>query len=393
MAGAVACNVGAAVMDVFGFVLLIPFLNALFQQPALSGANALGGLLEAVIGRLLDPRDQMGSLQNVILVILASVALKSLFSWAAGNFGAALQEYVTRDLRNAVYAHLQRLPLGYFGRTKGGQILSRVLNDTAQTKQVITELISKSLLSGATVLITFWALVRMSWQLTLVAVVGVPLLIGALQPLLRKLRKGYRRTGDEQGELTAVVQETIGGIRLVKSFGGEAYEERRFRLVSDRLAKGLTRVARVNFLAQPVTETVATGIAWRCSGWARARCSSPRRRPAPRSCRAPRSSRSSCWSCGCCSRSSSCRRSPRRRSSRWRRPSACSRSSTPPRSRPATRAPAPPPPSRARSRSTTCRSPTSRAARCWSGCASPRGAARWSPSSGRAGRGRARWST
>jgi hypothetical protein len=90
MAGAVACNVGAAVMDVFGFVLLIPFLNALFQQPALSGANALGGLLEAVIGRLLDPRDQMGSLQNVILVILASVALKSLFSWAAGNFGAAL---------------------------------------------------------------------------------------------------------------------------------------------------------------------------------------------------------------------------------------------------------------------------------------------------------------
>jgi subfamily B ATP-binding cassette protein MsbA len=91
--------------------------------------------------------------------------------------------------------------------------------------------------------------------------VGVPVLLAALQPLLRKLRKGYRATGDQQGELTAVVQETVGGIRLVKSFGGEAYEEGRFRAVSDRLARGLTRVARVNFLAQPLTETVGTAIA------------------------------------------------------------------------------------------------------------------------------------
>ena len=261
MAGAVACNVGAAVMDVFAFTLLIPFLNKLFQQPALAGANQLSRVLDLAIGRLLDPADEMGSLRNVILVILGAVALKSLLSWAAGNFGAALQEYVTRDLRNAVYAHLQRLPLGYFGRTKGGQILARVMNDTAQTKQVVTELISKSLLSAATVVITLAALVQLSWQLTLVSLVVVPLLIAALQPLLRKLRKGYRATGDQQGELTAVVQETVAGIRLVKSFGGEAYEERRFRLVSDRLAKGLTRVARVNFLAQPLTETVGTAIA------------------------------------------------------------------------------------------------------------------------------------
>ena len=261
MAGAVACNVGAAVADVFAFTLLIPFLNRLFGQPSLAGANALSGVLNAVIGRLLDPADEMGSLRNVILVILVAVAVKSALTWGAGNFGAALQEYVTRDLRNAVYAHLQRLPLGYFAHTKAGQILSRVMNDTAQTKQVITELISRSLLSAATVLITLWALVSLSWSLTLVALVAVPLLVLALQPLLRKLRKGYRRTGDQQGELTAVVQETVAGIRLVKSFGGEAYEERRFRLVSDRLAKGLTRVARVNFLAQPLTETVGTAIA------------------------------------------------------------------------------------------------------------------------------------
>ncbi len=261
MAGAAACNVGAAVMDVFAFTLLIPFLNALFKQPAFGTPNRVNALLEAAIGRLLDPADQMGSLRNVILIILAAVAGKSLFSWLSGNLGASLQEYVTRDLRDAVYAHLQRLPLAYFGRTKGGQILSRVLNDTQQTKQVVTELISRSLLSAATVVITVAALVGISWRLTLLALVVVPLLIAALQPLLRKLRKGYRRTGDQQGELTAVVQETVAGIRLVKAFGGEAYEERRFRDASDRLARSLTRVARVSYLSGPLTETVGTAIA------------------------------------------------------------------------------------------------------------------------------------
>jgi subfamily B ATP-binding cassette protein MsbA len=142
MAGAVACNVGAAVADVFTLTLLIPFLNALFGQPPLGTPNRVNDVLRSLIGRLLDPGDQMGSLRNVILVILVAVAVKSLLTWAAGNFGAGLQEYVTRDLRNAVYAHLQRLPLGWFGRTKAGQILSRVVNDTQQTKQILTEVIA-----------------------------------------------------------------------------------------------------------------------------------------------------------------------------------------------------------------------------------------------------------
>jgi subfamily B ATP-binding cassette protein MsbA len=261
MAGAVACNVGAAVMDVFAFTLLIPFLNALFRQPALSGDNRLNGFLQAAIGRLLDPADQMGSLRNVILIILGAVGAKSAFAWAGGNFGASLQEYVTRDLRDAVYAHLTRLPLGFFGRTKGGQILARVLQDTQQTKQVVTELISRSLLSAATVVITVVALVSTSPALTALSLLVVPLLVAALLPLLRKLRSGYRRSGDQQGELTAVVQETVAGIRLVKAFAGEPYEERRFREASGRLARSLTRVARVGFLSQPLTETAGTAIA------------------------------------------------------------------------------------------------------------------------------------
>jgi subfamily B ATP-binding cassette protein MsbA len=179
----------------------------------------------------------------------------------SGQLGARLQEYVTRDLRNALYGHLQRLPLGYYTRTKTGQILSRVLNDTQQTKQVIVEVVTRSLQSGAVVVTTIVAMVAISWELTLLALVIAPILIGLLQPLLRGLRKWHRRLGNQYGEITSVVQEAVSGIRLVKAYRGEAYEERRFLEASGKYARGMVRVARISALAQPITETVGTAIA------------------------------------------------------------------------------------------------------------------------------------
>src|SRR2546422_11763181 len=123
MAGNIAANVVAAALDAFMFTLLIPFLNALFGQPQLLPPKGwLASLQSQLVGRFLDPNDRMGSLQAVIVAVLALVAVKNLFAWIAGQLGASLQEYVTRDLRDAVFRHMQRLPLGYFQRTKTGQI-------------------------------------------------------------------------------------------------------------------------------------------------------------------------------------------------------------------------------------------------------------------------------
>ncbi len=259
MAGTIASNVAAALLDVFSFTLLIPFLDRLFGTTTQPGA--LSRIQDFLVGAFLDAADPMGSLYRLFAVILGAVALKNLFVWFGGQLGAQLQEYVTRDLRNALYSHLQRLPLGFFTRTKAGQILSRVLTDTQQTKQVITQMVTQSLQSAAVVVATVSALFVISWRLALVSLVIAPLLIAALQPLLRKLRKGHRRLGNQYGEITSVVQEAVAGIRLVKSFGAEAYEERRFLEASDRYAKGMTKVTRLSVLAQPITETIGTAVA------------------------------------------------------------------------------------------------------------------------------------
>jgi len=262
MAGTIAANIGAALLDVFSVALLVPFLNTLFNQPPLAIKSGwLSDLLHATIGGLMVPGDPMTSLLHVILIVVAAVVAKNILVWISGQLGASLQEYVTRDLRNTVYAHLGRLPLGYFTRTKSGQIISRIINDTFETRLVLTQIITQSLQAGALVITSVAFLLEISWKLTLIALVIVPILSLVLQPLLRKLRKGNRRRGNEHGEMTSVLQETVAGVRLVKSFGAEDYEERRFIDASNTYARTTMRLAQLGFLAPPITEVIGMLIA------------------------------------------------------------------------------------------------------------------------------------
>ena len=262
MAGNIGCSVIAAGLDAFSFTLLIPFLDALFgQQHLLPVGGRIASLQAVTIGRFLDPSNKLGSLGAMSLVIMVVVLVKNVFVWSGGQFGAGLQEYVTRDLRDRVFGHMQRLPLGYFHRTKAGQIISTIVNDTDQTKSLVTELVTRTVQNVASVVALIAFLVMMSVKLTLLSLVIAPLLTLALQPLLHRMRRGYRRTRSDYGELTSVLQEVVSGVRLVKAFGGEAYEDRRFNTASDRYSSTMVRINRVSALSQPMTEVIGMSIA------------------------------------------------------------------------------------------------------------------------------------
>ncbi len=259
LAGVVALNAVAAIADVFSFTLLIPFLNALFDKAEIIPPTGfIGTLLNTTIGMLLVPGDKMASLRNVILVVLLAVTIKNALVWLGGQIGVALQEYVVRDLRDRLYAHLLRLPLPWFTRNKVGQIISRVLNDTNNAKTVVTELVTRSMWSAAQVIFTVVGMFLLSWKLSLAAIVVAPLTIGALQPVLRKLRRGYRTLGNDQGEITSLVQEVVSGVRLIKSYGAEPREEARFVSRNAAFARGYVRIGRLSMLSGPVTETLGT---------------------------------------------------------------------------------------------------------------------------------------
>ena len=262
MAVTIAANLLAALLDGFAIALLIPFLNILFHQPSTSLKSGwVSKLLNATVGSQIMQGDEMRSLRNVILLVMASVLLKNLLVWIAGQFGATLQEFVTRDLRNAVYRHLAHLPLGYFTQMKAGQILSRVINDTFEARLILTQIVTQGLQAASLVVVYIAILFSISWKLTLIALIILPLLGLSLQPMLKRLRKGNLRRGNVHGEMTSVLQETISGIRLVKASGTESYEEARFADGSNKYARSSLKMTRLALVAPPVTEVIGTLIA------------------------------------------------------------------------------------------------------------------------------------
>ena len=263
LAGNIVSNIIGAALDGVAFTLLIPFLNVLFygDDKLGDGGTWLTHLLKTLVGGMLVPGDKMASLRGISIVIVAMVIVKNLFLWMGGQLGASLQERITRDLRDTVFRHMQRLPLGWFSRTKAGQIMARILTDTEQAKAILAEVATRSIQNFAAVLVTIVFLVTMSPRLALISLVIVPLISVLLQPLLRRLRQGHRRLRNEYGEITSVLQEVISGIRLVKSFRGEYYEDDRFTSASGSYTRGMVRITRISLLSGPITEVLGTIVA------------------------------------------------------------------------------------------------------------------------------------
>ncbi|HEY2850186.1 MAG TPA: ABC transporter ATP-binding protein [Gemmatimonadaceae bacterium] len=259
----VVFNAIGAALDGVAFTLLIPFLNLLFLGDDKLGAGHtwLQDLLRSIVGGFIVPGDKMASLRAISVVIVVMVVVKNVFLWLGGLMGASLQERITRDLRDAVFRHMQRLRLGWFSRTKAGQIMARILTDTEQAKAILAEVATRTIQNLAQVIVTIVILVTMSPRLALISLVIVPMISLLLQPLLRRLRHGHRRLRNEYGEITSVLQEVISGIRLVKSFRGEYYEDERFTGASGNYTRGMVRITRISLLSGPITEVLGTIVA------------------------------------------------------------------------------------------------------------------------------------
>ncbi len=271
MVATILTRLVAAALDVFSATLLIPFLNLLLPAPdgstgvaptaSIFGDSSVGEIQHWIIGGLTDGKTPGAQLATIIVVILGTVLLKNFFVWWGGTSGARLQEVVNRDMRDQVYAHVIRLPMTYYMRTRLGQILSRILSDTRETKQVITQIITQAVQNVATILASIILLVSLSPSLSIYALFIAPLVILAIQPLLRRLRRGYRRNLSDLGEMNSLAQEVLSGARLVKSSGAESFEERRFADVSRDYTRGLIKVTKYTLMVLPITEIIGTVVA------------------------------------------------------------------------------------------------------------------------------------
>ncbi|MGW8266884.1 MAG: ABC transporter ATP-binding protein [Longimicrobiales bacterium] len=264
-AAAVVATFIFAGLDAFSFLLVIPFLNVLMGDPSAprpegiaTGDAMLDRVLNGTIGRLVDfQAPPQEAINGIILFLLLVFAVKNVFDFLKTYLMARVQQGVTRDLRDRVYDHLLDLDMAFFGKTKMGQILSRLTYDVEQLRVLVAKELGKVVSSVFEFLTVVVAAVVISWKLTAVAFVVVPLTMGVWGPLIRKLKRRDRRVLDAAADVNTHIQETLAGIRLVKSSSTEAYERERFHGLTRHYFNRFLRSERLRALASPITEMLS----------------------------------------------------------------------------------------------------------------------------------------
>ncbi len=238
-------------LDAFSMVMLIPFLNMLFGDGVGGGVSLFAGrhgrifdLLHVVVGGLIPTGDPMAGLRNVLLLLFAAFLFKNIALYIQSYTVAVIEQRVTRDLRNQIYEHLMSMDLGFFLRTKSGQIISRITNDVDQLRTLVTRNLAQGLSNAIQTLVFLGFLIAFSWKLTLLTAVALPLMVGLWNKFRDRIWKGVLKVWNAVGEVSSHIQETVGGIRLVKATGAEAYESARFRELTRRQYKAAVRNER-----------------------------------------------------------------------------------------------------------------------------------------------------
>jgi subfamily B ATP-binding cassette protein MsbA len=256
LAAGIAVTFLASVLDGFVLVVLIPLLKNLFgtagELP--TGSTQLEALVDRMLAPLvagLPPAEAAGRL---VVVLVGGLLFKNSLSYISSQITVRAQEGLVRSLRTRLFDHLLTLDLGYFQRTRAGQVISAMMTEVDQTKTVITASLISLFQNLVVVAITLVVLSQISMRLTLFTLAFVPLLVILLQRLIRSLRRHARARSKERGEVTATVTERIGAIRLIRSYGEEERESAGFDAQTNRYRKQVIRTQRFSSLTSPISE-------------------------------------------------------------------------------------------------------------------------------------------
>lgn len=198
------------------------------------------------------------SIHNVWAVVSLSLlilfAVKSICEFA----GVTMIQYVglraVTDLRNDVYSKIIRQPIGFFQAQSAGRIFSTVINDVERARLALSEYLAELFRQTFLFPVFLLILLRIDWKMTLTCVVLLPLVVWPIGKLGRHIRRSVESSQTRLGELTQILQETVGGNRVVKAFGMEEFEIRKFRAAAQRLLRETMRWVRAQVVTSPLMD-------------------------------------------------------------------------------------------------------------------------------------------
>ncbi|WP_127529618.1 ABC transporter ATP-binding protein [Paenibacillus kobensis] len=200
------------------------------------------------------PGDYYNRLLPLGAGILGAALLLGVLNFLSTSTTASLGQRIIYDLRNDLYRHINRLDLGFFDRNRTGDLMSRVTSDVGALQQ----LISSTMIQMTTDLFTFTAItvymLFLDWRLTLLLLLTFPLMILTTRLFSKRMRKSFRTVQDSVAEVSDHLQNTLSGIRLIKSFATESLESDRFAGRSKRNMEANIQVVKLRAVYEPIID-------------------------------------------------------------------------------------------------------------------------------------------
>lgn len=264
----------SAILNVFSFMVIIPILQILFKVTDTSGVEFIPWdeatsetmkdvLLNNATYYLNSFTDEHGA-SVVMLLLGVFLVVMTLFKTAC-YFGSSaaiipLRTGIVRDIRTKVYDKVVSLPIGFFSKERKGDIIARMTGDVSEVENSIVTSLDMLIKNPIFILIYFGTLIYISWELTLFTICVIPVLGWVMGSIGRKLKAKSLVAQQKLGETTSQMEETLGGLRIIKAFIAEKKMSARFMKCSNELRSATMKVTMRQALAHPVSEFLGTAV-------------------------------------------------------------------------------------------------------------------------------------
>ncbi len=264
--GAVGINILSAIFNIFSFTLIIPILQILFKMDTTvyqfipwgtEGTAFKDVLMNNIYYYITIIIDRYGPSMTLLFIGLffgVMTLLKTGCYFGASAIMVPLRTGIVRDIRTKVYNKLLSLPLGFFSQERKGDIIARMSGDVGEIEYSITSSLDMLIKNPILIIFYFATLLFTSWELTLFTVLVVPLMAWAMSAIGKQLKRESLEAQAKWSDTMSQLDETLGGLRIIKAFIAEDRMRERFLRTSNELRRTTSKVAIRQALAHPVSE-------------------------------------------------------------------------------------------------------------------------------------------
>lgn len=261
-------NILAAILTLFSFALIVPILEMLFgisegHYAYISLAD--GSMKEVVVNNFyyytqesISHFGQSSTLALLAALLVFMTALKTGATYLSAYFIIPLRSGIVRDIRNYLYDKITRLPIGFFTTERKGDIMARMSGDVAEIENSVMASLDMMFKNPVMIIVCVAAMLVISWQLTVFVFVLLPIAGAIMGNVGKKLKRKSLENQTQWGVLMSNIEETLGGLRIIKAFNAEAKVRRRFQAENQRFYVLSNKVARRQSLAHPMSEFLGT---------------------------------------------------------------------------------------------------------------------------------------